>query len=337
MTQKPTRLEDLARIAGVSTATISRALNDSPNVNPETKRRVWQLAKEHNYSFRPHMPAILTRAASTIAIVIPMQPGREYKNSDPFYLELIGGVCSAAREISCDVVISHLAPKNFDDLSGLVDSSRTNGIIFLGQSFLHDRFNFLTATNRRFIVWGAQMDGQQYCSVGSDNRQGGERATAHLLRLGRRRIAFLGDMDAPELRQRYEGYIRAHHTAGLEADPALTSSASFELESAEAAVDAMASAGHDFDAVFAGSDLIAIGAIRAIQRSGRQVPDDVAVVGYDNIKLAQYSSPALTTIAQDMTKAGRMMVSKLLSSPDMQASFSERLPTELIIRSSCGA
>ncbi len=336
MVKKSTRLEDLARIAGVSTATISRALNDSPNVNKETKRRVWQLAREHNYALRPNMPAMLSAAASRIAIVIPMQPRRDEKTSDPFYLELIGGVAEAARELSCDIVISHLAPKNYDDLADLVSTSRAEGVIFLGQSFLHERFNRLAETEGRFVVWGADLPGQKYCSVGSDNIRGGQKATNHLIRLGRKNIVFLGDIEEPEIGQRYQGYAHALDKARLPLDEALVSSAHFELESAEAAVDAMLAKKIHFDAIFAASDLIAVGAIRAIKRAGLEVPDDISVVGYDNIKISRYASPPLTTISQDMAKAGRLMMSKLLNSTDSKEILSERLPTELIVRESCG-
>jgi len=335
-TRKTTRLEDLARIAGVSTATISRALNDSPNVNRETKRRIWKLAQEHNYHFRPTMPALLSGAASTIAIVIPTHSSRDAKADDPFYLELIGGVAEAARELKCDIAMSHIEPKSYDDLANLVATNRSDGIIFLGQSYLHNQFNALADLDGRFIVWGAELPGQRYCSVGSDNARGGLRATRHLVRLGRTRIAFLGDVDGPEIGQRYQGYVSALEDAGLSVDPSLVHPAHFELESAEAAVDAMLARGVEFDAIFAASDLIAVAAIRALTRAGRRVPDDVAIVGYDNIKIARYTSPPLTTISQDMAKAGRLIVSKLLNADSAGDMKSERLPTELIVRDSCG-
>ena len=107
-----TRLEDLAAIAGVSIATVSRALNNSPAVNDETKRRVWKIAREQNYHFRPSMPALLSGAAATIAIVVPTPSGRPTLISDPFVQELIGGIGEAARDSGCDVVISHLSPKS---------------------------------------------------------------------------------------------------------------------------------------------------------------------------------------------------------------------------------
>ncbi|HAY07399.1 MAG TPA: LacI family DNA-binding transcriptional regulator [Hyphomonas sp.] len=331
-----TRLEDLASIAGVSIATVSRALNNSPAVNDETKRRVWKIAREQNYHFRPSMPALLSGASATIAVVIPTPQARQTQVADPFFQELIGGIAEAARASSCDILISHLAPKSQDDLASLMTANRADGVIFLGQSQLHDRFNRLAETENRFIVWGADLPGQKYCSVGSDNLRGGTRATSHLLNLGRRRIAFLGDTAAPEVQQRYEGYVEAHRRIGLSVDPALVVPAQFEISYAESAVDGLIGRGVTFDGIFAAGDLIALGAIRSLLKTGRKIPEEVAVIGYDNIQLSAYTHPSLTTISQDMGKAGRLMVSKLLSATESSPMRSERLPTELIVRESCG-
>lgn len=331
-----TRLEDLALIAGVSIATVSRALNNSPSVNDETKRRVWKIAREHNYHFRPTMPALLSGASSTIAIVIPTPQARQSQVSDPFFQELIGGIADAARAAGCDILISHLAPKNQDDLASLMSANRADGVIFLGQSQLHDQFNRLAETENRFIVWGAELPGQKYCSVGSDNLRGGARGASHLINLGRRRIAFLGDTSAPEVQQRFEGYVEAHRRAGTAIDPSLVVPAQFEIGFAEAAVDSLTARGMQFDGIFAAGDLIALGAIRSLLKSGRRVPEDVAIVGYDNIQLSAYTRPSLTTISQDMNKAGRLMLSKLLSASETSPLSSERLPTDLIVRESCG-
>src|SRR3546814_664320 len=159
----------------------------------------------------------------------------------------------------------------------------------------------------RFVVWGAQLPEQRYCSVGSDNLRGGRRATAHLARLGRRRIAFLGDIEAPEVIQRYQGYLRALEEAGLPVDPALVVPAHFEIEFAEAAVNTLIARQVDFDAIFAASDMIALGAIRSLLHAGCSVPGDVSVVGYDDVQFARYNHPALTTIAQNTGKAGRQI------------------------------
>jgi DNA-binding LacI/PurR family transcriptional regulator len=335
--KRPTTLEDLASLAGVSISTASRALNDSPAVNIRTKQQIWKLARELNYPFRRHMPAGPIGAEATIAVVVPRPQARDARLSDPFLFELITGVSEAARERGCDILVSHISPASFEDLSVAMSTSRADGVVFLGQSYLHVAFNRLAETEARFVVWGAQFAEQLYCCVGSDNLLGGRRATAHLARLGRRQILFLGDTEAPEAFQRHRGYVEGLEAAGLPVDPDLTVSAHFEVESAEAAMEATLARGTRFDAVVAASDLIALGAMRALQRAGLQVPSDVAVVGYDNVPFGRYSAPPLSTISQDTHKAGRLMVAKLLDARGQESRRSERLPTELIVRESCGA
>jgi DNA-binding LacI/PurR family transcriptional regulator len=330
-----TRLEDLAKMAGVSISTASRALNDSPAVNMRTKQTIWKLAREMDYPFRRYMPAGPIGAEATIAIVTPRPQGRDSGMSDPFFLELLAGVGEAASERGCDILLSHISPATYEDLSVAMTTSRAEGVIFLGQSSLHAAFNRLSETEGRFVVWGAQLPDQNYCSIGSDNPMGGRRATLHLARLGRKRIVFLGDTEAPEAMQRHRGYLDALEQQKLGVDQDLIVPAHFEVESAEAAVDSLIHRGVTFDGVVAASDLIALGAIRALKHAGLTVPGDVSVVGFDNVPFARYSSPALSTISQDTAKAGRLMVSKLLDSGD-RVSRSERIPTDLIIRESCG-
>ncbi len=336
MSRRTTRLEDLARMAGVSISTASRALNDSPAVNDRTKQAIWKLAREHDYPFRRYMPAGPIGAQGTIALVTPRPQGREGRLSDPFFLELLAGVGEAARERGCDLIMSHVSPTNLDDLTVAMTTSRADGVIFLGQSTLHGAFNRMAETESRFVVWGAELSDQNYCSVGSDNISGGRRATSHLARLGRRRIVFLGDLDPPEAMQRQRGYAEAMEAAGLGLDPDLVVPAHFEVESAEASVDSMLARGLDFDGIVAASDLIALGAVRSLLHHGRTVPGDVSVIGFDNVPFSRYSRPALSTIAQDTMKAGRLMVSKLLDSAGDRAGRSERVPTDLIVRETCG-
>lgn len=336
MSRKTTRLEDLARLAGVSIATASRALNDSPAVNDRTKQLIWKLAREHDYPFRRYMPAGPIGAQGTIALVTPRPQGREGRLSDPFFLELLAGVGEAARERGCDLVMSHVSPSNLDDLTVAMTTSRADGVIFLGQSTLHSAFNRMAETESRFVVWGAELPDQNYCSIGSDNINGGRRATAHLARLGRKRIVFLGDLDPPEAMQRQRGYAEALQQAGIALDSDLVVPTHFEVESAEASVDSLLARGLDFDGIVAASDLIALGAVRSLLHHGKTVPGDVSVIGFDNVPFSRYSRPALSTIAQDTMKAGRVMVSKLLDSTGDRPGRSERIPTDLIVRETCG-
>ncbi len=335
--RRATTLADLAKLAGVSITTASRALNDSPSVNEQTKRRIWALAREREYPFRRYMPAGPTTAAATIAIVIPPPQGRDSSLFDPFVMELVAGVGEAARARGCDFLVSHVAPTGFQDLAALMATNRTAGAVFLGQSSLHAAFNRLAEHERRFVVWGAEMPGQLYCSVGSDNPAGARRATLHLARLGRRRIAFLGATEAPEALQRYQGYLDGLEAAGLAADRRLIVPSQFELEAAEACTETLLARQLGFDGIVAASDIIALGAIRALNRAGLRVPDDVSVVGYDDVQAARLSRPELTTIRQDTRVAGRLLVAKLLDSDVDGALRSERVPTELVVRASCGA
>ena len=245
-------------------------------------------------------------------------------------------VGEAARERGCDLLMSHISPATYDELAAAMNTSRADGVIFLGQSSLHGAFNRLAAGDHRFVVWGADLPEQDYCSIGSDNFSGGRRATSHLARLGRTRIVFLGDLDPPEAMQRHRGYLEALETAGLSVDAELIVPAHFEVESAEAAVDALVRRGVRFDGVVAASDQIALGAVRALQHAGLSVPGDVSVIGFDNVPFSRYSRPALSTIAQDTMKAGRLMVSKLLDHGGATAGRSERVPTDLIVRETCG-
>jgi DNA-binding LacI/PurR family transcriptional regulator len=336
MRKSNTRLEDLAARAGVSISTVSRALNDSPAVNARTKQAIWKLARELDYPFRRYMPAGPIGAEGTIAVVAPNPQGREASLTDSFFLKLFAGVAEAARERDCDVIFSHIAPATYEDLSSAMATTRADGVIFLGQSSLHEAFNRLTESDQRFVVWGAQLPNQRYCSVGSDNLAGAYKAAKHLLRMNRKRVVFLGDAEAPEAMQRLRGYAKALEEHGLAVDDELIVPAHFEVEGAEAATDALLSRGVAFDGIVAASDLIALGAIRALQRAGLTAPGDVSVVGYDNVPLAQFNRPALTTIDQDTAKAGRLLVSKLLGAKGGKPPRSERLPTELIVRESCG-
>ena len=330
------RLEDIARKAGVSISTVSRALNDSAVINRQTKQAIWKIAREHDYPFRQSMPAGPIGADATIAVIVPQPQAREAHVADPFFFELLAGIAEAARERQADLLVSHLSPQTEDDLDYALTTSRANGVIFIGQSTLHHAFNGLAQRDSRFVVWGAQFPDASYCSVGSDNIVGGRRAASHLLRIGRTRLLFLGDIQAPEAEQRHRGYKLALSNAGIDYDEDLFAPAYFDVQSAETTTEAVLDRGTEFDGIVAASDLIALGAIRALTKRGRRIPEDVSIVGYDNIPASRLVTPPLSTIDQDAFLAGRMLVSKLIDSQGGKPT-SERVQTSLLIRESCGA
>jgi DNA-binding LacI/PurR family transcriptional regulator len=188
------------------------------------------------------------------------------------------------------------------------------------------------------VIWGAEQNNKSVLSIGCDNVQGGKLATEHLLSLGRRNLAFLGDASSrsPEFRDRYLGHGEALKAAGLQARPTLQFDAISTESSGFDAANRLLDAGLDFDAIFAASDLIAIGAIRALNARGVKVPQQVAVVGYDDIPVASFANPPLTTIKQNTQLAGEILVESLLKLIRGQQVAARLIPTTLVVRESCG-
>ena len=331
------KLQDLARLAGVSVATVSRALNDSHLVNARTKNRILRIARQHDYSGRTSLKAQQRGGNGNISLIIPTPQGRDSVLSDPFYLSLVGGVGEALWEWSRDLVLSHLQLSTYEQAAALIQSGETDGLIILGQGTLHEELNKMARHDIPLVVWGAQLPDQDYCVIGSDNEQGGYRATQHLLRLGRRRVAFIGDTESDETKLRFQGYKNALNEAGISLQERLLQPTQFYPEAGMEAIEGILASGAAFDAVVAASDTIAIGVIRCLVSHGLSVPDDVSVVGYDDVIVASYCNPALTTIRQDVRKAGRRLVRKIVRAQNGEDINSSCIPTDLIVRDSCGA
>jgi DNA-binding LacI/PurR family transcriptional regulator len=181
--------------------------------------------------------------------------------------------------------------------------------------------------------------GQPGISIGCDNFRGGFDATHHLMQLGRRALAFLGDASAhyPEFMERYRGYAEALGQAGLSAAAAMQVNALSTEQSGYDAATELLTRGEQFDAIVAASDLIAIGALRALQEHGIDVPGKVSVVGFDDIPAASLSNPPLTTVMQDTRRAGEALVDTLLRLVQEEHAEGVVLPTRLVVRRSCGA
>ncbi|MFC5513195.1 LacI family DNA-binding transcriptional regulator [Massilia jejuensis] len=330
------QMADIARLAGVSTATVSRALNNSPLVNQETRTRILELAASLKYSINIGAQNLRLKQNRTVGVLIPFDPRTHQSLTDPFLLAMLGSLADALTERGFDMLFSRIGTDEIGLAAASYDSGRVIGIIMVGQWGRHQELNALAARKVPLVVWGAQLPQQLYCCVGSDNVNGGRLATEHLIAQGRRRIAFFGDSALPEPAQRYRGYCEALARHGIAVDPRLQVSCSFLPEGGHEAVAALAARGVDYDAVFACSDLIAMTAIDSLRSLGRHVPDEVAVVGYDDIDQASWFHPRLTTVRQPIGAAGRALVDALLAQVEGGAALSAELPTELVIRASAG-
>ena len=329
-------MAELARLANVDRSTVSRALNDSPLVKPHTKAAILKIAKDVGYTLNVAARNLRKQSSGAIGIVIPLAPGSEQTISDPFFLEMVGSVSHAASQHGYDLIVS--VPKDEMQIAEkrLLRSGRADGLIVIGQAGRTERLDAMNANNANVVVWGGADKAPKYTLVGSDNVKGGKIATAHLISLGRKRILFLGDVDLPEVSLRYEGYKRAHSDAGLQHDPSLKLKLNFGGQTAFDAVAKFIDDSPGFDGIFAASDVLAMAAIHALQAKGKTVPEDVSVVGYDNIGQANMSTPPLSTINQNITQGGEIMVDLLLAKIRGQKADSKFTDTNLIVRGSCG-
>ncbi|MFY8080864.1 MAG: LacI family DNA-binding transcriptional regulator [Limnohabitans sp.] len=328
---------DIARMAGVSTSTVSRALNGSSLTNDETKQRIIELARSLNYTINQSAKNLRMGDNRTIGVVIPYDRQIRQHISDPFFLGMLGSLADALTDSNYDLLLSRVEADHLDDMAALYDSGRARAIMVIGQWGHHDQLNELAKRNVPMVVWGAQMPRQLYCSVGSDNFSGGKLATEHLLKIGRRRIAFMGNVELPEAEQRYNGYLQAHLEAGVSVDPKLYLPSPFTPEEAQGVMRQFLTSGISMDAVVAASDLIAINAMGVLMGAGVSIPQDVSVVGYDDVDMASHSFPPLTTIRQPLDLAGKAMMDCLQDILDGKPVESKVLPTSLVLRESTQA
>ena len=331
---------DIAHLAGVSQATVSRVLRGSPLVNAETRRRVEALARELNYKVDRNASSLRTQRAGTLALLLFEDPTPDDSHINPFFLSMLGSITRACARRGQDLLVSFQQLSD-DWHADYEDSKKADGLILLGYGdylAYQEKLESLVEQDTHFVRWGAVLDEQPGVSIGCDNFNGGQLVGEHLRSLGRRNIAFLGDASShyPEFFQRYRGCVAALGESGGSINPRLQIDAHSSEESGHAAACKLLEAGVTFDAVFAASDLIAIGAMRAFAERGLRVPEDVAVVGFDDIPTARAINPTLTTVFQDTTLAGELLVRTLMALICGEPATNIVVPVSLVVRRSSG-
>ena len=329
---------DIAHLAGVSQPTVSRALRGSPSVNPETRERILAIARELNYKVDKNASNLRAQQSGTLALLFFEDPTPDDSLINPFFHSMLGSITRACALRGYDLLVS------FQQLSNnwhadFEDSHKADGLILLGYGdYLEaeSKLQRLVAQGTHFVRWGAALPGEPGISIGCDNFQGGQDITAHLLQRGARRIAFLGHASDhyPEFFERWRGSAAALAAAGLAPDPALQVVAITTEQSGHEAVRALLASGARFDALFAASDLIALGAMNGLREQGLRMPQDVAVAGFDDIAMASFVQPGLSTVQQDTKQAGEVLVDSLIRLIQGEAVESRTLPVKLVLRGS---
>jgi DNA-binding LacI/PurR family transcriptional regulator len=252
---------------------------------------------------------------------------------------MLGSITKATAAAGYDLLVSFQNLK--DDWQAVYeDSNKADGLILLGYGSYTDyeyKLSQLEEHGTHFLRWGAPDKNHPGISIGCDNFLGGVEVTKHLVNLGHSSFAFIGDADdsAPEFKARFDGFMSVLEETHFDTSKVVQKDAiSTELAGYQAAIVILE--GKHPDAIVCASDLIAMGAIRAIRSKGLKVPKDIAVVGYDNIQISEFASTPLTTVQQNTQLAGELLVSNLLKLINNEPVTDYLMPPELIVRESCG-
>jgi DNA-binding LacI/PurR family transcriptional regulator len=333
MNDRAHTIADVARLAGVSKSTVSRALNDSPLIGTETKDRIRAIAEEHRFQLNVPARRLRTKQSNTLAFVT--YPTKVDSVPGAFMLEMMSGASAALHTEGYDLMIAPAGRNETEWVREYLEAGRVDGFILLSATCTEEHAKALDEAKAPFITWGVLPWGGSHSSVSGDSVTGGRLATEHLLKSGRERIAFLGGPSfTPEIAERYRGYEAALAAAGKDVDPALCVEAYWSEPEAENAMRTLLDQAPDLDGVVVCSDLMAFAAMNTLRAHGRTVPDDVGVVGYDDVSLAQYSNPPLTTIRQNAPLAGQLLAKHLLEHLRTGVVTNVTIPAELVVRES---
>ena len=324
--ERPT-METVARVAGVSKITVSRALRGSELVRPEVRERIAEAAKQVGYRMNVAARQLRTRRSQTIAVVVEQLSRGDRPITDPLLLSIIGGLLEALTPLGYALLLTtrdHFLASN---------AMGADGIVMIGEGEGGAGLTEIGGFDLPIIAWGEPIPGVNVKVIGSDNRQGGRLAAEHLVSIGRKRLLFLGDADHPEVAARLEGVREV--LASSDAALAAIIACPFTIEGGADAIRTSLELGRQFDAVLAVSDFIAAGACDSLLAQKINVPTDVSIVGFDDTPIAAAHRPSLTSVRQDGLAAGQALGKAIVGLVEGASALTNKpLPVELVVRES---
>lgn len=330
-------IRQIAEMVGVSRSSVSRVLNDSPSVSAEMLERVQAVIAQTGYQPNPIARSLSGRRSNIIGLVIPLAVSSLFE--DPFFARLMQGISRGcnSHDYTLSLFLFHSAEEERKLHHRISRSRLLDGIIVTATRTGDLLIPQLLDNGVPFVVHGKHEDSRvSYVEV--DNEAGAYTAVSHLLRLGRQRIGHIsGPSSSLAAQDRKKGYLKALQERGVPLDESLVAEGNFTETSSYDATHRLLS--RKLDALFVASDSMAFGALRALREAGKRVPDDVAVVGFDDMPQAAIADPPLTTVRQPITRAGALAVEMLIEILEKGEGTPRRiiLPTELVIRVSCGS
>lgn len=331
----PATLEAVARVANVSRATVSRVVNGDRRVREETRNAVQAAVRDLDYVPNRAARSLVTKRSGSVGVVIPEPTAQLF--GDPFFPRVLRGIGEVLAEEEMQLVL--LMPQVRADAvraEVYLAAGHVDGVLLISLHGSDPLPEDLRARGIPVVVGGRPPSaGITYVDV--DNQRGAGMAVQHLLANDRRHVATIaGPQDMPAGADRLAGYHEALGSAGLPVDERLVEIADFSLEGGRSAMERLLARAPGVDAVFVASDLMAMGALSALQTAGRRVPEDVAVVGFDDSPLAAQAHPQLSSVRQPIEEMGREMarlLSRMVASRD-RAARRVILATELVVRAS---
>ncbi|MEV0783384.1 LacI family DNA-binding transcriptional regulator [Streptomyces sp. NPDC050423] len=332
---RPT-LEEVAARAGVGRGTASRVINGSPRVSAHTREAVEAAVAELGYVPNRAARALAGNRTDAIALVVPESESRFF--AEPYFSDIVRGVGAALADTEMQLLLTLVgSDRERRRLAQYLTAHRVDGVLLVSVHADDPLPDLLEQLGMPAVMNGRRSATEPLPSVDSDNFEGARGAVEHLASRGRRSIATItGRLDVYASQRRLDGYRQAVSEAGLEPDERLIALADFSEEGGVRAMRELLDRRPDVDAVFAASDLMAAGARQVLREASRRIPDDVALIGFDDSAVARHMDPALTSVRQPIEEMGRTMTRVLL---DMIAGESDDrpqivLPTELVVRDS---
>jgi LacI family transcriptional regulator len=337
MRTKNLTLEKIAKIAGVSPATVSRVVNNYPHIRPEVRERVQKIIAQTGFQPNVIARSLASDRSGIIGLVIPNSPRMVF--TDPYFASLIQGITQATNRssLTLSLFLFHSKEEEVRTIQSILSTGLLDGVIITADRKEDSFVPKFAERGLPFVLIGRPEKQMQISYVDSDNVAGGYLATEHLLKLGHRRIATIGSDQNTAGDDRYSGYQNALENYQFKIDPCLVAFGDFSMDSGYTAMKKLLP--EMPDAVFVASDTMALGALRAIREAGLRVPDDIAVVGFDDLPPALQADPPLTTVQHPIEQSGKLAVEMLITLLNEKDAPSRRtiLPGKLIIRGSCGA
>ncbi|MBD2866109.1 LacI family DNA-binding transcriptional regulator [Paenibacillus oceani] len=325
-------LESIAKLSGVSRGTVSRVINNQPGVKPAVRERVLGVIAETGYVPNPQARSLAGGRTENIGVVV-------FGNSPLFlshhlFFEVLQGIQSHSTLNAYDLVLfSNRSDRDAEYWKRIGDKRKVDGLIIMGERIQESYLQYYYERDIPFVLVGKRLsDNIPLFCVTSDYRKGAYEGTKHLLDQGQRKIVLIrGLLNTYHENERYAGYVQALEEAGLGPDESLMLYGQAEKQTAYAEMSRLLEGGVTFDGVFSGNDLMAFGASEAMKERGLRIPQDVAVVGYDDIEAAQYFAPPLTSVRQDKRRIGQEATQLLMKLLHNQIDRS--VPSDIIIDS----